>query len=82
MTLYEASDDLVREIVASIVKPTIEGDGPTEGIMLLLEDVVAGVLLMTVKPEGDDPVLDILIDRVRERLASFRLMNMETEGEA
>lgn len=82
MTPDEARNDLAREIMASIVRPTIEADAPMEEIMLLLEDVVAGVLLLTVKPEGDNSVLDILIDRVRERLASFRLAVMEAEGEA
>ena len=78
----ESRSDLAREIVGSIVMPTIKADGPPEEIILLLEDVVAGVLMVTVKLNGDDPVLNILIDLVRKRLASFRLAVMETEGEA
>lgn len=41
--------------------------------LIALEGVVVGTFMMIVKIGGDEPVLDVFVERLRERLAEQRL---------
>lgn len=69
-------------IVASIVRPVLEAGGSVEDVLVLTESVLMGVCLFAVKLGGDNKVLDVIVERVRERLAQVRLGSVEPEGQA
>jgi hypothetical protein len=62
-----------RQIVASIVRPTINAGGDMADVMVLLETVVTGVLTVAVRLGGDRPTLDVFLDGVRNRMTAIRL---------
>lgn len=67
-------------IVESIVRPVIEAGGHPAEIMVLLESVVVGTCLAVVRLGGDNKVLDVVIERARQRLAEIRLADIDTAG--
>lgn len=69
------------DIVKSIVKPIAERGGTTIDVLILTESVLLGVCLFCNKLGGDEDVLDVLVDRVRTRLAEHRLSSIEPAGE-
>jgi hypothetical protein len=82
-------DDIVKlhnesagRIVADIVRPTMMLGGTPEDVMVLLESVVTGVLTAVVRLGGDNEVLDVFVDGVRERMASIRLGDAAPGGRA
>ena len=77
----ELHNRLAGQIVASIIKPVLDRRGDTAEILVLLESVVAGVLLGTVKLGGDEIVFDELIGNVKNRLADMRLSNIKPSGQ-
>lgn len=50
--------------------------------LIALEGVVVGTFLMIVRLGGDEPVLDVFADRLRERLAEARLGRIQAGGRA
>lgn len=78
----ELHNRLAGEIVRSIVVPVVEGGGTTSEILVLLESVNVGVLLAVAKLGGDEPIVDVLTERVKSRLAEIRLTTIETKGSA
>lgn len=73
-------NQLAGEIVKSIIKPVYAaGGGPTD-VLVLTESVLICVALYIIKTGGDNLVLDLMVDRARERLAEIRLRDIETKG--
>jgi len=68
------------KIVASIVRPPLEAGGSATDVLVLLESVIVGVALTVIKLGGDEKVLDVVVERARERLAELRLKGIKTEG--
>jgi hypothetical protein len=62
----------VGSIVRSIIKPTLDAGGEITDILVMLESVIVGVMLFAVKPGGDQPVLDNVVEGVLGRLAEQR----------
>jgi hypothetical protein len=81
MQRWPMSEDDIRaihneaagRIVIEIVRPTIAAGGGPEDVLILLESVVTGVLTLVAKLGGDDRVLDVLVEGVRDRMAEIRL---------
>lgn len=67
------------------VKPALgvmleaSGGDPIE-MMILLESLICGCFLLIVKLGGDEPVMEVVADRVRERMAEIRLKDIEVSG--
>jgi len=73
-------DRLAREVVNRIIRETVgRGHKPSEAL-ILMESALVGVSLALIRLGGDNAVLDIIVDRARQRLAEIRLK--ETEGSA
>ena len=68
MTPVEIHNRDVGGIVKAIIKPTLDAGGSYSDVMVILESVIAGVLLFGIKHEGREPVLDLLIQHVRDDL--------------
>ena len=79
-TQADLHNRLAGQIVASIVKPPLETGGTETDVLVLLESVIVGTVLAIVKLGGDEKVLDVVVDRARERLAEIRLGSIETRG--
>jgi hypothetical protein len=78
----EIHNRLAGEIVRQIVKPPLDAGGEFTDVLILLESVILGVMLIAVKLGGDEIVLDLIVDRVRERLAEQRLAGLDMKGNA
>lgn len=76
----ELHNKIAGQIVASIVKPPLDAGGSFTDVLVVLESVILGVILVSVKLGGDDKVLDLVMERVKERLAQQRLGKIETVG--
>lgn len=75
-------NDLAGKIIASIVKPVLDNGGQMTDVLILLESVVVGVSLVAIKFGGDEKVLDVVMERAKERLAAIRLGDVEPGGTA
>lgn len=53
-----------------------------EDYLVALEGVIAGVLLLTIKPQGYDEAISALADGARERLAQAQLSLSRAKGVA
>lgn len=62
--------------------PIIAGGGTGGDVLIALESVVAGAFLMAVNLGGDNIVFDVMVDRLRERLAEDRLGDLVPAGKA
>lgn len=69
-------------IAADLVTTAWRPRGDVVDILVLAESVLVGVCLACVKLGGDDKVLDVIVDRARQRIAEIRLKDLETEGSA
>ena len=75
-------NQIVGDIVKSIVKPPFAAGGDYRDALVVLESVIVGVLRAGVKSGGDEAVLEALTHNVRERLAQLRLAAAKPEGNA
>lgn len=78
----EIHNQIAGPIVASIVKPPLDAGGQFTDVLIVLESVILGVMLIAVKLGGDDKVLDLVFERVKERLAEQRLSKIDPAGSA
>lgn len=78
----EVHNRIAGDIVKSIVKPPLDAGGEFTDVLIVLESVILGVMLVAVKLGGDDKVLDLIMERVKERLAEQRLGKIDTAGTA
>lgn len=65
-------NDAAGEIVKRIVKDTEAAGGDFRDVMILLESVAAGVIMVLVREEGDNPSVDLLAEGVKARLKDMR----------
>lgn len=79
---HELHNRLVGPVVASIVRPVIASGGSPEDILVLGESVLTGVILAVTKLGGDEPVLEVVFERVKQRLAEQRLGPIQAKGSA
>jgi hypothetical protein len=77
----ELHDRLANQIVSQIVNEPIAAGGTMSDVMMLCESVVLGVVLSCSRLGGDVKILDVIVTRVKERLAKARLENLAAEGE-
>ncbi|GGF50875.1 hypothetical protein GCM10011611_66620 [Aliidongia dinghuensis] len=82
MKILEIHDQIAAEAIKQIVQPTMAAGGSVGDVLVLLESVVSGVLVVTIKLGGDEKVLDLLFQRVRLKMAQLRLGGISTAGEA
>ncbi|MGO4722194.1 MULTISPECIES: hypothetical protein [unclassified Inquilinus] len=69
-----------KQIVEQIVKEPIAAGGTMSDVMVLCESVLVGVVLGCFQLGSDVKVLDLIVGRVKERLAKVRLEDLEPEG--
>lgn len=81
-TVHEIHNRLAGELVKQIVKPTLDAGGDMKAVLVLLESIVTGVLTVAVKLGGDEKVLDVFQDGVRQRMAEIRLGDRPAAGRA
>lgn len=70
--------------LSALAKPIVAegGDSQVVDLLIALEGVVAGVFLLCVKLGGDEPVGEVFMAGVQQRLAEARLGPIRTEGQA
>ncbi len=66
----------------ALCDPIIAGGGTGSDVLIALESVVAGAFLMAVNLGGDNIVFDVMVERLRERLAEVRLGALLPAGKA
>jgi len=76
----ELHNRLANQIVAQIVNEPIAAGGTISDGMILCESVLAGVVLGCFELGSDAKVLDLVVGRVKERLAKARLEDLEPKG--
>jgi hypothetical protein len=78
----ELHNKLSEEIVLKILQEPIVAGGSVSDVMLLCESVIVGVFLKTFHVGSDVKALDLVIGRVKERLAKARLEDVGPKGRA
>ena len=76
----ERHNRLAKQIVLEIVYAPICDGGTMSDVMMLRESVLVGVLLECFKLGDDVKMLDLIVGRVKERLAKARPEDLETKG--
>lgn len=75
-------NDEVGRLVREIMGRTLAAGGTMTDVLVLMESVLLGFVLLTVKLGGDEIVLDTLVSGVKARLAEQRLGGLPSQGEA
>lgn len=73
---------LTRQFTLNILGEALRAGATTEEVMVLMESCLMGAYLTLVKLGGDEKVLDVMVDGVRQRLAEHRLGDIKTEGQS
>jgi hypothetical protein len=76
----ELHNRLAKQIVEQIVKEPIKAGGTMSDVMMLCESVLVGVVLGCFQLGSDVKVLDLIVGRVKQRLAQIQLEDLETKG--
>ena len=76
----ELHNRLAKRIVDQIVKEPIAAGGTMSDVMMLCESVLVGVVLGCLPLGQDVKVLDLIVGRVKERLAKVRLEDLKPKG--
>jgi hypothetical protein len=76
----ERHNRLTKQIVLEMVYAPLSNGGTMSDVMILFESVLVGVLLECFKLGDDVKMLDLMVGRVKERLAKARLEDLETKG--
>jgi hypothetical protein len=76
----ELHNRLAKQIVDQIVKQPIAAGGTLSDVMMLCESVLVGVVLGCLPLGHDVKVLDLIVDRVKERLTRVRLEDLDVRG--
>jgi hypothetical protein len=79
-TQSEIHNQIVGDIVKSIIRPPLDAGGEMTDVFVVLESVILGVILLSVKLGGDELVIDALMERVKARLAEQRLADIQPKG--
>jgi hypothetical protein len=78
----ELHNQLAGEIVKSIIRPVLDSGGRMSDVLVLLESVVLGVMLVAIKCEYSEAALDVVVERVKKRIADLHLAEIEPAGRA
>jgi len=76
----ELHNRLAKQVVEQIVKEPIAAGGTMSDVMILCESVLVGIVLGCFQLGSDVKVLDLIVGRVKQRLARIRLEDLETKG--
>jgi hypothetical protein len=76
----ELHNRLANRIVSKIVNEPIAAGGTMSDVMALCESVLVGVVLRCFHLGNDAKAFDLIVTRVKERLAKIRLEGLETKG--
>lgn len=76
----ELHNRLIEKIVRTMVEEPIAAGGTMSDIMMLCESVLVGVMVQCFQLGSDVKMLDVIVGRVKERLAKVRLEGIETKG--
>ena len=76
----ELHNRLAKQIVREMVGEPIAAGGTMSDIMMLCESVLVGVMIECFRLGSDVKMLDVIVGRVKDRLAKARLENIEIEG--
>jgi hypothetical protein len=71
---------LTNQIASQIVNEPIAAGGTPSDVMMLCESVLVGVSLGCFQLGSDAKALDLIVTRVKERLAKIRLEDLEPKG--
>lgn len=80
MNVSEHHNAKAVELVNEIVRGPIQAGGDLTSVLVLLESVITGVCLATIKLGGDELVLDEVMKNAKVRLAKARLQNITPRG--
>jgi hypothetical protein len=76
----ELHNRLAKQIVSQIVHEPIAAGGTMSDVMMLCESVLVGVVLGCFQLGSEVKAFDLIVTRVKERLAKVRLEDLETKG--
>jgi hypothetical protein len=76
----ELHNRLAKQIVSQIVNEPIAAGGTISDVAMLSESILVGVVLGCFQLGSDVKVLDLIVGRVKERLAKVRLEDLEAKG--
>jgi hypothetical protein len=76
----ELHNRLANRIVSQIVNEPIAAGGTVSDVMMLCESVLVGVVLGCFQLGNDVKAFDLIVTRVKERLAKVRLEDLEAKG--
>jgi hypothetical protein len=76
----ELHNRLAKQFVSQIVNEPIAAGGTISDVMMLCESVLVGVVLGCFQLGSDMKAFDLIVSRVKERLAKARLEDLETKG--
>jgi hypothetical protein len=71
---------LAKQIVSQIVSEPIAAGGNISDVVVLCESVLVGVVLRCFELGSEVQAFDLIVGRVKERLANIRLEDLETKG--
>jgi len=76
----ELHNRLAKKVIREIVDEPITAGGRMSDIMMLCESVLVAVMIECFQLGSDVKMLDIIVGRVKERLAKVRLEDIEIKG--
>jgi hypothetical protein len=76
----EVHNRLAKQIVSQIVNEPIAAGGNISDVMVACESVLVGVVLGCFQLGSDVKAFDLIVGRVKDRLARIRLEDLETKG--
>ena len=71
---------LAKQIISEIVNEPIAVGGTMSDVMMLCESVLVGVVIGCFQLGSDAKAFDLIVTRVKERLAKIRLEDIDTNG--
>ena len=72
-------NDAIRPVMRLVLD--LVGDRPVD-LLIFAETLVVGIFMLIVRLGGDEPVLEVFAEGVRQRLAEQRLGPIEPDGHA
>jgi hypothetical protein len=76
----ELHNCLAKRIASQIVNEPIAAGGTMSDVMMLCESVLVGVIFGCFQLGSDAKAFDLIVTRVKERLAKIRLEDLEAKG--
>lgn len=79
---YEGATELHNRLAEQIVAEPIAAGGNLADVMILCESVLFGVIMGCFSLGSDVKALDVIVGRVKERLATVRMQDVKARGRA